>query len=57
VEPRDIFPPRHKSGSKLKRDIKKNRKKKWWRGQRLKSKFKEVDMYGEQIALTYKGES
>jgi hypothetical protein len=52
---RDLFPPRHKSGSRLKKEIKKSRKKKWWRGQRIKSKFKEIDMYGEQIALTYKG--
>ncbi len=37
--------------------MKKARKKKWWRGQRVKSKFKELDMYGESVALTYKGES
>ena len=41
----------------MKKDLKKSRKKKWWRGQRLKSKFKELDFYGEQIALTYKGQS
>jgi hypothetical protein len=41
----------------LKRELKKSRKKKWWRGQRLNSKFKELDIYGEQIGLTYKGES
>jgi len=55
--PPDLFPERHKSGSKLKKDIKKQRKKKWWRGQRVKSKFKELDMYGEQVSLTYKGEN
>jgi hypothetical protein len=37
--------------------LKKLRKKKWWRGQRLNSKFKELDIYGEQIGLTYKGDS
>jgi hypothetical protein len=30
----------------LKRELKK-RKKKWWRGEKLRSKFKEVDLYGE----------
>ena len=30
--PNDLFPARHKSGSQLKKDIKKSRKKKWWRG-------------------------
>ena len=40
----------------MKKDIKKAKKKKWWKGQRLKSKFKELDLYGEQVALTYKGE-
>lgn len=55
--PTDLFPQRHKSGSKLKKDLKSARKKKWWRGQRLNSKFKELDLYGEQISLTYKGEN
>ncbi len=41
-----IFPPRHKSGSQLKKDLKK-RKKKWWRGEKVGSKFKEIDLYGE----------
>ncbi len=41
----------------MKKDLKKARKKKWWRGQRIKSKFKELDFYGEQVALTYKGEN
>ncbi|TNV83940.1 hypothetical protein FGO68_gene12437 [Halteria grandinella] len=53
----EIFPKLPRSGSVLKRELKKSRKKKWWRGQRLKSKFKEFDIYGEQIGLTYKGES
>jgi hypothetical protein len=44
-----IFPKLSKSGSQLKKNIKKSRKKKWWRGQRVKSKFKELDMYGEKI--------
>jgi hypothetical protein len=34
----------------------KKRKKKWWRGEKLRSKFKEVDLYGEKVSLTYKGE-
>ncbi len=41
----------------MKKDMKKSRKKKWWRGERLKSKFKELDIYGESVTLTYKGES
>lgn len=53
----DIFPVLPRSGSRLKKDLKASRKKKWWRGQRLNSKFKEFDIYGEQIGLTYKGES
>ena len=57
VDHTDLFPMRHKSKQKFKKDLKKTRKKKWWRGQRLKSKFKELDIYGEQISLTYKGES
>jgi hypothetical protein len=57
VDQTDVFPTRHKSRQQFKKDLKKSRKKKWWRGQRLKSKFKELDMYGEQISLTYKGES
>jgi hypothetical protein len=51
-----IFPPITRSKSKLKRQIKNMREKKWWRGERLKSKFKEFDLYGEQIGLTYKGQ-
>jgi hypothetical protein len=51
------FPKNLRSGSNLKRELKKQRKKKWWRGQRLNSKFKELDIYGEQIGLTYKGDS
>lgn len=42
----DIFPPRHKSGSLLKKELKK-RKKRWWRGEKIGSKFKEIDLYGE----------
>ena len=42
----DIFPPRQKSGSLLKKELKK-RKKKWWRGEKVGSKFKEIDLYGE----------
>ena len=53
----ECFPKRIRSGSRLKRDLKKQKKKKWWRGQRLNSKFKEFDIYGEQIGLTYKGDS
>ena len=51
----DIFPQRQKSGSRLKRELKK-RKKKWWRGEKLVSKFKEIDLYGHSVSLTYKGE-
>ena len=51
----DIFPLRQKSGSLLKKELKK-RKKKWWRGQKVASKFKEIDLYGEQVSLTYKGD-
>jgi len=51
----DIFPPLHKSGSQIKKDLKK-RKRRWWRGEKLGSKFKEIDLYGEQVSLTYKGE-
>jgi len=54
---RDVFPVLPRSGSRLKKELKASRKKKWWRGQRLNSKFKEFDIYGEQIGLTYKGES
>lgn len=57
VTQEEIFPKLHRSGSHLKRELKKSRKKKWWRGQRLGSKFKEFDIYGEQIGLTYKGET
>ena len=46
-----------RSGSRLKKELKKLRKKRWWRGQRLNSKFKELDIYGEQIGLTYRGEN
>ena len=42
----DIFPTRQKSGSLLKKELKK-RKKKWWRGQKVGSKFKEIDLYVE----------
>ena len=52
-----VFPGLARSGSRLKKELKASRKKKWWRGQRLNSKFKEFDIYGEQIGLTYKGES
>ena len=41
----DIFPPRQKSGSLLKKELKK-RKKRWWRGEKVASKFKEIDLYG-----------
>jgi len=34
----------------------KKRKKRWWRGEKLGSKFKEIDLYGEQVSLTYKGD-
>ncbi len=51
----DIFPQRVKSGSQLKKDLKK-RKKRWWRGEKVGSKFKEMDLYGEQVSLTYKGD-
>ena len=54
---REVFPSLPRSGSRLKKELKASRKKKWWRGQRLNSKFKEFDIYGEQIGLTYKGES
>ena len=50
-----IFPPRVKSNSQIKRDMKK-RKKRWWKGEKVASKFKEIDLYGEQVSLTYKGE-
>ena len=53
----EVFPKPFKTGSVLKKNLKASRKKKWWKGQRLNSKFKEVDIYGEQIGLTYKGES
>jgi len=55
IQRSEIFPPRQRSASTLKRELKK-RKKKWWRGEKLRSKFKEVDLYGEQVSLTYKGE-
>jgi hypothetical protein len=42
----DIFPPLHKSGSLLKKQLKK-RNKRWWRGEKIGSKFKEIDLYGE----------
>jgi hypothetical protein len=41
----------------MKQELKKSRQKRWWKGERLRSKFKEIDIYGEQIALTYKGQS
>ncbi len=28
----------------------------WWRGEKVGSKFKEIDLYGESVSLTYKGE-
>ena len=37
------------------KDLKK-RKKRWWRGEKVGSKFKEMDLYGEQVSLTYKGD-
>ena len=55
IQRSDIFPPRQRSASTLKRELKK-RKKRWWRGEKLKSKFKEIDLYGEKVSLTYKGE-
>ena len=53
----EMFPRLFRTGSVLKKELKASRKKKWWKGQRLNSKFKEIDIYGEQIGLTYKGES
>jgi len=50
-----IFPHRQKSSSRLKKELKK-RKKRWWRGEKVGSKFKEIDLYGHQVSLTYKGE-
>ena len=50
------FPKNQQSNSKLKKQLKDSKKKKWWRGQKLKSKFKEFDIYGKSISLTYKGE-
>ena len=52
-----LFPSLNRTKSKLKKELKNSRKKRWWKGERLRSKFKEIDIYGEQIALTYKGES
>ena len=39
----------------IRKELKK-RKKRWWKGEKVLSKFKEIDLYGEKISLTYKGE-
>ena len=51
------FPPRQRTGSQIKKEMRAASKKRWWRGERLGSNFKSLDIYGEQVKLTYKGNS
>lgn len=50
------FPPRPRTGSRIKKEMRAASKKRWWRGERLGSNFKTFDLYGSRVSLTYKGD-
>lgn len=52
-----FFPSHQRTGSRIKKEMRAAKKKRWWRGERLGSSFKNIDIYGEQVQLTYKGNS